>query len=99
MIGRNGIAGLFNVNRSVTGLGSEVRQFRLPTLNSFPKLDRRASRPATGGMPATGSLPEMVSDLIDESAVYAVENVKREHSKSPGLVGRVWDAGRREARP
>ena len=75
---RNGIAGLFNVNRSVTGLGSGVRQFRLPTLNPFPKLDHQATRPAAGGMLAAGSLPEMVSDLIDESAVYAVENVKRE---------------------
>jgi len=97
-MGRNGIAGLFNVNRSVTGLGSGVRQWRLPTLNPFPKLDHRATRPADGGMVA-GSLPEMVSDLIDEATMYAVANVKRDHAGRSGLVGRVWDAGRRESQP
>ncbi len=84
---RNGIAGLFNVNRSVTGLGSGARQFRLPTLNQFPKLEQRGVRPAAGGTLAAGSLPEMVSDLIDESTVYAVENVRRDSS------------GRHESRP
>jgi len=75
---RDGIAGLFNVNRSVTSLGSEARQFRMPNLNPFPRLEPPASRVIAGGTLAAGSLPEMVSDLIDESAVYAVENVKRE---------------------
>ena len=84
---RTGIAGLFNVNRSVTGLGSGVRQFRLPTLNPFPKLEQRGVRPAAGGTVVAGSLPEMVSDLIDESTVYAVENVRRD------------SGGRHELRP
>ena len=99
MIGRNGMAGLFNVNRSVTGLGSGVRQFRLPTLNPFPKFEQCVSPPAAGGTVVAGSLPEMVSDLIDESAVYAVENVRRERAGRLGLGGRVWDAGLRESRP
>ena len=43
---RNGMAGLFNVNGSVTGLTSGARQFRLPTLYPFPKLDQRG--PARG---------------------------------------------------
>ena len=75
---RDGIAGLFNVSRSVTSLGGETRHFRMPGLNPFPRLERRAARLTAGGTLAAGSLPEMVSDLIDESAVYAVENVKRE---------------------
>ena len=96
---RNGMAGLFNVNGSVTGLTSGARQFRLPTMNPFPKLDQRGIAPADGAALAMGHLPEMISDLIDESTVYAVANVKREPNRMPGLVGRVWDAGRREARP
>ena len=78
---RNGIAGVFNVNRSVTGLVGVARQLRLPSQQTFPRLDARVIRPVAvqaGGVLAAGSLPEMVSDLIDESAVYAVENVKRE---------------------
>ena len=99
MIGRNGIAGLFSVNRSVTDLVSSGRRFQLPTLNFIPKLDPGATRLVAGGAVAAGSLPEMVSDLLDESTVYAVANVRRDHTRLPGLVGRVWDAGRREARP
>ncbi|MEI8316287.1 MAG: hypothetical protein WCG79_12670 [Verrucomicrobiota bacterium] len=74
------------MNRSVTNLSNEVRHFRMPSLNLFPKLEQPVSRRIAGGMLAAGSLPEMVSDLIDESAVYAVENVKRER------------CGRRESR-
>ena len=96
---RTGIAGLFSVNRSVTGLDSGARLFRLPTSNSFPKLDQRVASPVAEGARAAGSLPEMISDLIDESTVYAVANVRREPYRMPGLVSRVWDAGRREARP
>ena len=95
---RTGIAGLFSVNRSVTGLDSGARLMRLPTSSSFPKLDQRVSPPVAEGARLAGSLPEMISDLIDESTVYAVANVKREPNRMPGLVGRVWDAGRREAR-
>ena len=96
---RNGIAGLFNVNRSVTGLASGGRQFQLPMSNPFPKLDSRTPAPMDAAALATGQLPEMISDLIDESTVYAVANVKRDHTRMPGLVERVWSAGRREARP
>ena len=96
---RDGIAGLFNINRSVTSLGSGARLFRLPSLNPFPKMDSRTARPAAGGTLAAGLLPEMVSDLIDESTVYAVENVKRDRPRTSGLDGRGWDTGRREARP
>ncbi|MEI8063024.1 MAG: hypothetical protein WCH84_03065 [Verrucomicrobiota bacterium] len=66
------------MNRSVTNLSNESRHFRMPNLNPFPRLEPLASRVLVGGTLAAGSLPEMVSDLIDESAVYAVENVKRE---------------------
>lgn len=99
MSGRTGMAGLFNVNRSVTGLGSGGRHFRLPTLNSFPKLDQRVTPPAAAGLLAAGSLPEMISDLIDGSAVDAVENVRRDRSGRPGLVGRGGPTGWCESRP
>ncbi len=92
---RDGIAELFNVNRSVTRIGERVRSYQLPALNPLPKL---AAATAGATVPA-GQLPEMVSDLIDESAVYAVENVKRERARTPGLVERVWNTGPRESRP
>ena len=56
-------------------------------------------RPAAAGLLAAGSLPEMISDLIDESAVDAVENVRRDRSGRSGLVGRGGPAGWCESRP
>jgi len=101
---RDGIAGLFNVNRSVTSLGSAARHFQTSIINPFPKLDQRVIRQSAGkaipagGTLAAGNLPEMVSDLLDESAVYAVENVKRERAGMHGLAGRVLGAGSQEVR-
>ena len=84
---RDSIAGLFKVNRSITSIGRETRHFQMPESNPFPRLDQRVPRPVDREMLAAGSLPEMVSDLIDESTVYAVENVRRDSS------------GRHESRP
>jgi hypothetical protein len=33
-----------SVNRSLTNQGGEMRQFRLPRMNPFPKLDSRIVR-------------------------------------------------------
>ncbi|MCG3147615.1 MAG: hypothetical protein PCFJNLEI_01055 [Verrucomicrobiae bacterium] len=83
-MGREAIAGLFNVNRSVTNVGGEARQMRLPTMSPFPKLDQRVlRRPVqTGGSvmlsSESGALPEMTSDILGVDAGYAVENVKRD---------------------
>ena len=88
-----------SLNRSLTNLGGEMRQFRLPRMNPFPKLDSRivhsagnngvprsASRPVARGAViiegGCGCLPEMATDVIDVSASYTVENVKRERSSS-----------------
>ena len=96
---RDDIMGFLSLNRSLTNLGGEMRQFRLPQMNPFPKLDRRivrstsndgvqrcASRPVARGAViiegGCGCLPEMATDVIDTSASYAVENVKRERSSS-----------------
>jgi hypothetical protein len=94
---RDGMTSFLSLNRSLTNLGGGMRQFQLPRMNPFPKLDgrvvrsvvgsgetRAVSRPVARGSViidgAGGSLPEMASDLIDVSANYAVENVKRDRS-------------------
>jgi len=96
---RDGIMNFLSLNRSLTNLGGEMRQFRLPRMNPFPKLDSRIVRSSSNnGVPQSqsrpvahgaviieggcGSLPEMATDVIDTSASYAVENVKRERSGS-----------------
>lgn len=103
---RNDKADLFNMNRSVTSLAHESRQFRLPTMSPFPKLDQRISRPALLCPPA-GALPEMTTDVLDTAAGYAVENVKRDRAErrsQPRLslghwIGRIMGCGHRAARP
>jgi hypothetical protein len=112
---RKDMAGLFNVNRSVTSLGGESRPLRLPTMSQFPKLNQKGLRTAAisahdgvaviGGL--TGSLPEMTTDVLDLAADYAVENVKRDQKKSRSsmsfglgnLVERMWGSSHRAARP
>jgi hypothetical protein len=88
-----------SLNRGLTNPGGEVRQFRLPRMNAFPKLDNRVVRPMSdGGVQRSaprpvargaviiegglGRLPEMATDVIDTSASYTVENVKRDRSGS-----------------
>lgn len=103
---QNDRADLFSVNRSVTSLASESRQLRLPTMSSFPKLDKRISR-AVVLCPPAGLLPEMTTDVLDVAAGYAVENVKRDRSERPlparlslgHWVGRIMGYGHRAARP
>jgi len=116
---RDGIMNFLSLNRSLTNLGGEMRQFRLPRMNPFPKLDSRIVRSSSnnGGPPSPsrtvahgaviieggfGQLPEMATDVIDISASYAVENVKRDRSSgSPWsrvgvghLVGRMLGSHR-----
>jgi hypothetical protein len=116
---RENVMGFLSLSRSLTNLGGEMRQFRLPRMNPFPKLDgrivhsagsngvtRSASRPVARGMVIIeggyGCLPEMATDVIDTSASYTVENVKRERSSSNPwsrvgighLVGRVLGSHR-----
>jgi hypothetical protein len=88
------MANLMNVNGSLTNLPGESREFRLPRLNQFPKLDghglrvasttRPAGRPGSNGTvllaQGGGTLPEMTTDVIDQNASYAVENVKCDRS-------------------
>jgi hypothetical protein len=120
---RDGIMGFLSLNRSLTNLGGEMRQFQLPRMNPFPKLDRRivsatgsngatrsASRPVARGAViiegGCGCLPEMATDVIDTSAGYTVENVKRERSGGNPwsrvgfghLVGRMFGSSHRAAR-
>ncbi len=96
---RDNVMSFLSLSRSLTNLGGEMRQFRLPRMNPFPKLDgrivhstgsngvtRSASRPVARGTViiegGCGCLPEMATDVIDTSASYTVENVKRERSSS-----------------
>ena len=116
---QDGIRDFLSLNRSLTNLGGEMRQFSLPRMNPFPKLDARIVRlPNNNGVQRTvsqpvvrgtilieggcGHLPEVATDVIDTSASYAVENVKRERSgKNPWsrvgwshLVGRMLGSHR-----
>jgi hypothetical protein len=116
---QDGIMGFLSLNRSLTNQGGEMRQFQLPRMNPFPKLDSRiinstvsngvtrsASRPVARGAViiegGCGCLPEMATDVIDISASYTVENVKRERSSSTPwsrvgfghLVGRMLGSHR-----
>ena len=43
---RENIMSFLSVNRSLTNQGGEMRQFRLPRMNPFPKLDSRIVRSA-----------------------------------------------------
>ena len=43
----SGMTNFLSLNRSLTNLGGEMRQFRLPRMNPFPKLDGRAVRRAS----------------------------------------------------
>ena len=103
---RDKMAGLFNVNRSITSLASASRPLRLPTVHPFPKLNQRISRPAMICPPA-GVLPEMTTDVIDVAAGYAVQNVKRDRIEPRSttrlslshLVNRVLGYSHRAARP
>ena len=96
---REATLSFLSLNRSLTNQGGEMRQFRLPRMNPFPKLDSRIVRPSgSNGGPLSpshlvargaviieggcGCLPEMATDVIDTTASYAVENVKRERSSS-----------------
>jgi len=95
---RDNMTNFLSLNRSLTNLSGEVRQFQLPRMNPFPKLNSNVVRPAYDGesrpVPrpvargtvimtgANGPLPEMTTDVIDVSANYAVENVRRERSDS-----------------
>lgn len=112
---RKDMAGLFNVNRSVTSLGGESRPMQLPTRSQFPKLNQKGFRTAAistrdgvaviGGL--AGALPEMTTDVLDLAAGYAIENVKRDQNKPQSsmgfgwgqLVERMWGSSHRAARP
>ena len=96
-------------------MDSEVRQFRLPRTNPFPKLDQRiVARPSNSatirrtGQPAVimghgvQRLPEMATDVIDASAGCAVENVRRERTGTRFGFGQLVErllGGRHAARP
>jgi hypothetical protein len=104
-----GIMGFLNVNRSLTNLGDDSRQFRLPAGRVFPKLDQRIAGPASAtrrcdaAIAGTkGGLPEIATDVSDLVAGYAVENVKRDRSEGSTAklsfwVGRIL-GGQRAAR-
>lgn len=101
------------VNSNLTSGSREVREFRLPRMNPFPKLARpavAAAAPVAAREPqvspqslkAGAGLPEMVTDLIDPATRYGAENVRRTTGghRASGL-GRWMDrilGGQRAAR-
>jgi hypothetical protein len=95
------IANLMSANGSVSNLQGGVREYRLPRVNPFPKLNGSGARLASTAMPASrapgrspvllahggGALPEMATDVIDQDANYAVQNVKCQRSNDRPWVG------------
>lgn len=95
------IANLMSANGSVSNLQGGVRAYQLPRVNPFPKLNGSGARLASTAMPASratgpgtvllahggGALPEMATDVIDQDANYAVQNVKCQRSNNPARVG------------
>jgi hypothetical protein len=96
------MANLMSANGSVSSMRSESRSLRLPRVNPFPKLDGNGLRvvstatPTSRPVPRTGAvllacgggvLPEMATDVIDQDANYAVQNVKRDRSDSRRWAG------------
>ena len=88
------MASLMNVNGRVSSSQGESKTFRLPRMYPFPKLDGRTLRVGSTTVPGSGAvlqvrdsgmLPEMTTDVIDQDANYAVENVKRNRPN-----GRLW---------
>ena len=106
----SGLTGFLSLNRNLRNADTGPRDFRLPRMNQFPKLDRGALVATTvatrNGTPKCavtviadiGPLPEMATDVIDESMNYPSGNVKRADARGRGpwsrtgfgqLVGRM----------
>ena len=67
---RDGTMGFLRLNRSLTNLGGEMRQFQLPRMNPFPKLDSRIVH-SVGSNGGTRSISRPVargSVIIEEAA-------------------------------
>ena len=61
--------GFLSLNRSLTNVGGEMRQFRLPRMNPFPKLDGRIVNSASGnGVTRSVSRPVARGAVIIEGA-------------------------------
>jgi hypothetical protein len=96
----SGLTGFLSVNRNVRSADVGPREFRLPRMNPFPKLDRRAVRAsapattvATRNAPPRcaltviadiGPLPEMTTDVMDASVNCPASNVKRADARTRG---------------
>jgi hypothetical protein len=119
---RDAMTNFLSLNRSLKNVGGGVRQFRLPRMNPFPKLESSIARSNNGSerrfaaCPVTrdafildgdrGAFPEIETDVINPSASYAVENIKRQRTGTSvwsrvglsHLVGRLFSS-HRAARP
>lgn len=97
----SGLTGFLSLNRNLRSADAGPRDFRLPRMNPFPKLDRAAmpvttvaTRNAIPKCAVTviadiGPLPEMTTDVIDESVNYPVSNVKRAEARGRGSWSRT----------
>jgi hypothetical protein len=64
---QDGIMDFLSLNRSLTNLGGEMRQFSLPRMNPFPKLDARIVRSAnSNGVQRTALRPVTRGTVIIE---------------------------------
>ena len=61
---QDSMTNFLSLNRSLTNLGGEMRQFRLPRMNPFPKLDGRVVR-----QPGTNDGQRPAARLVARGAV------------------------------
>ncbi len=104
------ITHFLKVNSNLTSASRETREFRLPRMKPFPKLERptaaATARSYSGATVIAGNaadLPEMATDVIDPSLHYGAENVRRLNNPRPRFgwgrwMGRIL-SGHRAARP
>jgi hypothetical protein len=82
---QDGVMNFLSLNRSITNMGDEVRQFSLPRMNPFPKLDARivrsvnshhassaVSRPGTRGTLITGGSSGYLPEMATDVIDSAV---------------------------
>jgi len=102
---QDGMTNFLSLNRSLTNLGGEMRQFRLPRMNPFPKLDGRVVREASAnGGPRPAARLVVRGAVIIEGGCGSLPEMATDvidtsacytvgNVKRGGTGGRTWSRG------
>src|SRR5258706_14528302 len=81
---RDNVTGFLSLNRSLTSLGGEMRQFRLPRMNPFQKLDGRiVHSPGINGVARSASRPVARGAVIIEGGCGCLPEVANDGIDTP----------------